>query len=60
MKVVATKVDQTQGQAAWEAYKDYVAVVSDRAQKSQLKGEALQILLDTASFEEARSSWGLD
>jgi hypothetical protein len=53
MKLVATKVDQSQAQAAWDAYQEYIAVETDPAKKSKLKGEALQTLFDAGNTDLA-------
>jgi hypothetical protein len=53
MKLVATKVDQSQGQAAWDAYQEYIAVETDPAKKAKLKGEALQTLFDAGAIDQA-------
>ncbi|HEX8559522.1 MAG TPA: hypothetical protein VF668_15575 [Pyrinomonadaceae bacterium] len=51
MRFVATKVDQTQGQAAWDAYQAYLALETDPAQKSKMTGEALQTLFDAGAVD---------
>ncbi len=53
MRRVATKVDQTQATAAWQAYQDYIAVETDPAQKAKLRGEALQMVFDAGSIDLA-------
>ncbi|MCA1621130.1 MAG: carboxypeptidase regulatory-like domain-containing protein [Acidobacteria bacterium] len=53
MKLVATKVDQSQGQAAWDAYQEYIAVEADPAKKAKLRGEALQTLFDANAIDQA-------
>jgi hypothetical protein len=53
MRLVATKVDQSQAQAAWDAYREHIALVNNLAKRSQLKGEALQMLFDAAAYELA-------
>lgn len=53
MRLVATKVDQSQGQAAWDAYQEYIGVEADAAKKAKLKGEALQTLFDAGAIDQA-------
>jgi tetratricopeptide (TPR) repeat protein len=53
MRLVATKVDQTQAQAAWDAYQEYIAVETDPAKKAKFKGEALQTLFDAGAVDKA-------
>jgi tetratricopeptide (TPR) repeat protein len=53
MRLVATKVDQTQARAALEAYKGYLAVETDPAKKSRFRGEALQMLFDAGAVDLA-------
>jgi hypothetical protein len=53
MRLVATKVDQTQGQAAWDAYQQYIAAEADPAKKAKMKGEALQTLFDSGAIDQA-------
>lgn len=53
MKLVATKVDQTQGQAAWDAYQAYIAAEPDPVKKAKYKGEALQTLFDSGAVDQA-------
>ena len=53
MRLVATKVDQTQGQAAWDAYQEYLKVETDPAKKAKMKGEALQTLFDAGAVDLA-------
>jgi hypothetical protein len=53
MRLVATKVDQSQGQAAWEAYQQYIAAETDAAKKAKMKGEALQTLFDAGAVDLA-------
>jgi tetratricopeptide (TPR) repeat protein len=51
MRLVATKVDYTQASAAWEAYQEYIAVETDPAKKTRLRGEALQMVFDAGSID---------
>ncbi|HKO44845.1 MAG TPA: hypothetical protein VJU84_16320 [Pyrinomonadaceae bacterium] len=53
MRLVASKVDQTQAGAAWDANVEYVSLTSDSAEKSKLKGEGLQMLFDAGAFDLA-------
>jgi hypothetical protein len=53
MRLVATKVDRSQAQPAWNAYAEYIALVSDPAKKSKLNGEALQMLFEAEAFDQA-------
>ena len=53
MRLVASKVDQTQASAAWDANVEYVALTSDAAEKSKLKGEGLQMLFEAGAFDLA-------
>jgi hypothetical protein len=53
MRLVATKVDQTQAQAAWEAYQEYITNEADPAKKAKLKAEALQTLFDAGAVDKA-------
>lgn len=53
MRLVASKVDQSQAAAAWDANVEYVALTSDTAEKSKLKGEGLQMLFDAGAADLA-------
>ncbi|MDQ3804652.1 MAG: carboxypeptidase regulatory-like domain-containing protein [Acidobacteriota bacterium] len=53
MRLVATKVDQTQAQAAWSAYEEYLGVETDAAKKAKFKAEALQMLFDAGAIDLA-------
>lgn len=53
MRLVATKVDQSQAQAAWDASQEHVATEADPAKKAKLKAEALQMLFDAGSTDLA-------
>jgi tetratricopeptide (TPR) repeat protein len=53
MRFVATKVDQTQAQAAWDAYQALIAVETDPVKKSKDKAEALQMLFDAGAVDLA-------
>jgi len=50
---VATKVDQTQAQAAWDAYQQLIAAETDPAKKAKYKADALQTLLDAGANDLA-------
>lgn len=53
MKLVASKVDQTQAQAqaAWDAYQEYIALEVDPQKKTKLKGDALQMVFDSGNID---------
>jgi Carboxypeptidase regulatory-like domain/Tetratricopeptide repeat len=53
MRLVASKVDQSQAQAAWDAYQEYIAVEADPVKKAKFKGEALQTLFDAGNVDLA-------
>lgn len=53
MRLVATKVDQTKAQAAWEAQQEYLAAETDPAKKAKIRGEALQMLFDSGAIDMA-------
>ena len=53
MRLVATKVDPTQAQAAWDAYQELIAAETDAAKKARYKGEALQTLFDAGATDLA-------
>ncbi|MDT7689312.1 MAG: hypothetical protein QOE46_2071 [Acidobacteriota bacterium] len=53
MRLVASKVDQTQAQAAWAAYQDFIGIEPDPAKKAKLKAEALQTLFDAGAIDQA-------
>ena len=53
MRLVATKVDQTQASTAWEAYSAYIAIQIDPAFKTKLRNEALEMLFDAGATDEA-------
>ncbi|HST50602.1 MAG TPA: carboxypeptidase regulatory-like domain-containing protein [Pyrinomonadaceae bacterium] len=50
---VATKVDQTQAQAAWDAYQALIAAETDPAKKARDRSEALQTLFDANALDLA-------
>ena len=51
MRFVATRVDQTQAAAAWNAYEAYIRIEVDPARKVRLRSEALQMLFEAGSLE---------
>jgi hypothetical protein len=51
MRFVATKVDQSQAQAALTANQEMIDAEIDPAKKAKLKGEALQMLFDSGASE---------
>ncbi len=53
MKFVATKVDQTQAQAAWDAYQELLAVELDPVKKAKFRAEALQTVFDAGAVDLA-------
>jgi hypothetical protein len=53
MRLVATKVDQTQAQAAWDAYQEFIGIETDVAKKGKLRGDALQTLFDAGAVDLA-------
>jgi hypothetical protein len=53
MRLVATKVDQTQAQAAWDAYQEFITAETDPSKKAKLKAEALQTLFDAGAIDQA-------
>ncbi len=53
MRLVATKVDQSQAQAAWDAYQEYIAAEADPVKKAKFKGEALQTVFDAGNVDLA-------
>jgi tetratricopeptide (TPR) repeat protein len=53
MRLVATKVDQTQASSALAEYQEYIVVETDLAKKSRLRGEALQMVFDAGSVDLA-------
>lgn len=53
LRLVATKIDQTQAQTAWDAYQEYLAAETDPAKKARNKAEALQTLFDAGAVDLA-------
>jgi tetratricopeptide (TPR) repeat protein len=54
MRLIATKVDQAQLTDAWQAQVDYEAI-ADPQKRKQIRGDALQMLLDAGSTDRAVS-----
>jgi hypothetical protein len=55
MRFVATKVDQTQAQAAWDDYQQLLALETDPVKKSKFRAEALQTAFDAGAIDLAVS-----
>ena len=55
MRFVATKVDQTQAQAAWDAYQQLLALETDPAKKAKFRAEGLQTAFDAGAIDLAVS-----
>lgn len=53
LRLVATKVDQSQAQTAWDAYQQVLAIEIDPAKKAKLRAEALQMIFDAGSMDLA-------
>jgi hypothetical protein len=53
MRFVASKVDQTQAQAAWDAYQQLLALETDPAKKAKFRAEALQTVFDANATDLA-------
>lgn len=53
MRFVASKVDQTQAQAAWDAYQQLLALEVDPAKKAKFRAEALQTVFDAGAVDLA-------
>ncbi|HLM56835.1 MAG TPA: carboxypeptidase-like regulatory domain-containing protein [Pyrinomonadaceae bacterium] len=53
MRLVATKVDTSQAQAAWDAYQEYIAAETDATKKAKAKADALQALFDSGATDLA-------
>jgi hypothetical protein len=53
MRFVATKVDQTQAQAAWDDYQQLLALEIDPAKKAKFRAEALQTAFDAGAIDLA-------
>lgn len=53
MRLVASKVDPTQADAALAAFKEYIAVEPDPAKKAKAKTDAAQMLMDAGAPDKA-------
>jgi cytochrome c-type biogenesis protein CcmH/NrfF len=53
MRLVATKVDQSQAQAAWAANQEYFEAETDPAKKAKARGDSLQMLFDAGAIDLA-------
>lgn len=53
MKLVASKVDRTQVDAAMTAYQEYIAETADPAQKSKLSSDMAKVLFDAGAYDRA-------
>ncbi|HEY0007033.1 MAG TPA: carboxypeptidase regulatory-like domain-containing protein [Pyrinomonadaceae bacterium] len=53
MRLFVTKVDATQAEAGLEAFRDYISVETDAANKSKAQLDAAQMLLDAGSADMA-------
>ena len=53
MRFVATKVDQSQAQAAWDAYQQLLTLELDPAKKAKFRAEALQTVFDAGATDLA-------
>lgn len=53
MRLVASKVDPSQAQAAWDAYQEYIKSEVDPTKQAKLKGEALQTIFDAGAMDLA-------
>jgi tetratricopeptide (TPR) repeat protein len=57
MRLLATKADPTQADAALGAFKDYIAIETDPAKKSKAQLDAAQMLLDSGSADKALAEY---
>jgi tetratricopeptide (TPR) repeat protein len=53
MRLVGTKVDKSQADAAFQVYSEYAAQEADPAKKSQRTADAAKILFDANNFDRA-------
>lgn len=53
MRLLATKVDKTQADAAYAAYEEYIQLQPDPAKKSKLRADAVKILFDANAYPRA-------
>jgi tetratricopeptide (TPR) repeat protein len=57
MRLVATKVDQSQAETAFAIYSEYAALESDPATRSARRTSAAKILFDASAFDRALSEF---
>jgi tetratricopeptide (TPR) repeat protein len=57
MRLYATKADPTQADAAFEAFKEYIAAETDPAKKSKAQLDAAQMFQDTGNFDKALAQY---
>jgi tetratricopeptide (TPR) repeat protein len=57
MRLVATKVDQSQAQAAWDAYQEYIAVETDETKKSKARFDAANVFFDAGVYDRAAAEF---
>jgi tetratricopeptide (TPR) repeat protein len=57
MRLYATKADPSQADAAFEAFKDYIAAETDPAKKSKAQLDAAQMFQDTGNFDKALAQY---
>lgn len=53
MRLVASKVDRTQVDAAMTAYQEYLAATTDPVKKSKLQTDAAKMLFDAGAYDRA-------
>jgi tetratricopeptide (TPR) repeat protein len=53
MRLFVTKVDQSQADAGYAAYQEYLAAETDATKKSKAEHDAAQMLFDANSFDKA-------
>jgi tetratricopeptide (TPR) repeat protein len=53
MRLLVTKVDSTQADAALAAFKDYIAVETDPVKKAKAQVDAAQMLLDAGAVDKS-------
>jgi len=57
MRLVATKVDKSQADAAFTAYQEYIDLQSDAAKKSKLRTDAAKLLFDANAYGRAAEEY---
>jgi tetratricopeptide (TPR) repeat protein len=57
MRLVATKVDKSQADAAFTAYQEYIDLQSDAAKKSKLRTDAAKLLFDANAYTRAAEEY---